>query len=956
MNPERWGQIERLFHAAMEREPKDRGKFIAEACEGDIKLCRELESLLADTKTADAFLERPAIEFAAPLLVADDVGQLGIDGGRPEASLQPYRAEHVKCNSRPPWWMYAIAAAFLARAVFITYFCFFGPESMGIEVKAMEKRVAVRRVASGSPAERAGILPGDLLLRANNRLVPDTNYWFYFRTNVEIAQPFVLETERQGQLRRAVLVLKRRPAAYWSTGPGMVLLLNLLGQFTGLAIACFLAFLRSKDPLACVGALFLAIYSTAVFIQYDGFDSMWRHWPLWYQVLLWGVGVLNSLGLGVFLTFFALFPRPSFRNKWIWVAVWVPMLLLSLVVNYQIWHFIYGPDNMIPSAWISALLASVWVTYLPGSFILLAAKYRRLDEIEKRRVRLIVVAFALLVVLAVPVLVYSQTDYSEGFGASLFLSLPVGASATLVGVAFPLCFAYAILRHRLFDIRIIIRQGIRYAAAKQLLLLGVPAIILVFLADIYAHRNDRVDTIVQDRGWIYLGLAALAVLAHFRRQHWLRALDQRFFREQYNAQEILRSTLENVKTARSLSDVAPTVVKQIGAALHPAFCAIVEHRPPDPAYKAVSLLPDQFPLPKLLARSKLVELVKVLAKPVQFSGRDDWLTRQLTPSEIESVQRSGLELLAPVRNREVDALIALGRKRSEEPYTSDDMRLIEDISMGLALLPSRRFSEERFRLESKIGQGGMGAVYEATDLQLERKVAIKLISENLNDSAGVDRFQREARILAAFQHPNVVSLFDVGVMPDGRPFLVMERLEGRTLREELNRRTKLPIEEVCLIVRQLCAALCAAHRRSLVHRDLKPENIFLCDDEAHRSVKILDFGLAKLFLETSTAIETAMFSTLTGQIAGTPGYMAPELLSGAKPERSCDIWAMAIITWEMLTGQRPSFARNGVLLENSLEGIPSACRDFFDWSLALEPSQRPESVDAFLERFEQSFR
>jgi len=198
----------------------------------------------------------------------------------------------------------------------------------------------------------------------------------------------------------------------------------------------------------------------------------------------------------------------------------------------------------------------------------------------------------------------------------------------------------------------------------------------------------------------------------------------------------------------------------------------------------------------------------------------------------------------------------------------------------------------------------------------------------------------------------VVTLFDVGVMPDGRPFLVMERLHGQTLRDELNSRTKIPIKDVCSILRQLCAGLSAAHRRSLIHRDLKPENIFLCEDGAQRLVKILDFGLAKLFLETATSLQTT-FSTLTGQIIGTPAYMAPELRLGARPEPSCDIWALAIITYEMLTGGRPSFGPDGALADTSPGAVAGVWHDFFNWSLAREASQRPTSVETFLERFEQ---
>jgi tRNA A-37 threonylcarbamoyl transferase component Bud32 len=669
---------------------------------------------------------------------------------------------------------------------------------------------------------------------------------------------------------------------------------------------------------------------------------------------VWIWNIVGSLGLAISFTFFALFPRPSFHRKWIWAIIWTPMLVLAPFENYQIWHFIYSPEHMMPWAWANAIFAAYDIAYLPGPFVMLVVKYRNLtDQTERRRVRLVVFALAAVLVFGVPSLLYKQPDYSEAPGAWLFLSLPVRALATLAGAAFPVCFAYAILRHRLFDIRVIIRQGIRYAAAKQLLWLTAPAITGIFLVDLYFHRDSRIDEIVQDRGWVYLGLAAVAVLLHIRRRHWLRSLDRRFFREQYNAQEIIRSTLEKMRAATNLADVAPTVVKQIGAAMHPSFCAILEYHSRERKYELVSIYPEGVSPPALCGDSKAVELAKLVAKPVQLTPENSWLARQLPSGEAESLEHSGVDLIAPVNGRESDALIVMGRKRSEEPYTSDDMRLLEDVSIGVALLPSRRFPEARFRLESRIGQGGMGTVYEATDLQLERKVAVKLISENLiADSAALDRFQREARMLAGFQHPNVVALFDVGVMPDGRPFLVMERLRGRTLREELESRTKLINEEVRSIVRQLCAALSAAHRRALIHRDLKPENIFLCDDAVQGLVKILDFGLAKLFMHTSDSPQTTRFSTLTGQIAGTPAYMPPELLSGAKPERGCDMWALAVITYEMLTGQRPFFARDGALVETSVEGMAGLWREFFNWSLAYEPSQRPERVELFLERFE----
>ncbi|MBV8891872.1 MAG: protein kinase, partial [Acidobacteria bacterium] len=840
MNPERWVQIERLYRTALEYEPKDRANFIAEACERDSELRREVESLLAASGMRETLPESAAVEMVA--------------------SVPPVGTQSAS-NSRPPWWMYLIAAPFVAHVLYMWALWLLGPEPTGIGVRGTGSHPAIIKVMQGSPAERAGVQRGDLLLRANDRPILNMNYWSWFVTNIDAGTPVVLDTDRGGQHHRTVLVIGRAGPKDWFSGEGILRLLELCAQLIALATACFLAFLRPKHLLVCMGALVLAVYSSALIEANDGLNSMFRHFPPWFQALLWVDICITGLGAGVWFAFFALFPRPSFHSRYIWALVCVPSILMSTVVTYQVWHFVYGPEHLIPSDWMSLMFVACWVTYLPGSFLLLAVKYWRLkDQTEKRRIRLVVVSLAFMVIVFAPSVVYRQlngswsdTDYLGSAGTSM-LSLPVLAFTTFAGLAFPVCFGYAILRHRLFDIRVIIRQGIRYAAAKQMLLLAAPAAIALLLLDIYAHRDQRIDILLQRRGWIYLALAGATILLHVRRQDWLRSLDRHFFREQYNAQDVLRSALESIKNAANLVDVAPMLVKQIGAALHPSFCAIMQHPPFAPAYTPVSVFPDRFLAPALPVRSKIVEMTKVLAKPVQFSERDNWLNRQLTPRELQSMRRSGLELLAPVHNREMDALIALGRKRSEEPYTSDDMRLIEDLTIGLALLPSRGPAQEpevelskecskcgkchditdefclhdgsklatnsfprslagRFRLECRIGQGGMGLVYEASDLQLQRNVAVKLVLEDrIKDSAAVDRFRREAHILARFQHPNVVTLFDAGVTKGGQPFLVMERLQGRTLRQQLNDRTKLAACEVRGIVRQLCGALSAAHR------------------------------------------------------------------------------------------------------------------------------------------------
>jgi predicted Ser/Thr protein kinase len=212
-----------------------------------------------------------------------------------------------------------------------------------------------------------------------------------------------------------------------------------------------------------------------------------------------------------------------------------------------------------------------------------------------------------------------------------------------------------------------------------------------------------------------------------------------------------------------------------------------------------------------------------------------------------------------------------------------------------------QFIAGRFRIEGEIGKGGMGTVYRASHLGLQRSVAVKIIkSEFAGDPDVADRFMREARTMAKLRHQRAAMIFDAGNLPDGRHFIIMEFIEGRTLSETLAREGRLSAERAVQIATQVCDVLQEAHQLGIIHRDLKPSNIMLND----RGVCVLDFGVAKV-LATSADSTATHASTGSGQIVGTPRYMSPEQCLGQRVGVRSDLYSLGVLLYEMLAGHPP---------------------------------------------------
>ena len=214
-----------------------------------------------------------------------------------------------------------------------------------------------------------------------------------------------------------------------------------------------------------------------------------------------------------------------------------------------------------------------------------------------------------------------------------------------------------------------------------------------------------------------------------------------------------------------------------------------------------------------------------------------------------------------------------------------------------------------YQVTAKIGEGGMGEVYQARDTKLDRDVALKVLPEAFtSDPDRLARFEREAKVLASLNHPNIGSIYGLEEA-EGVRALVLELVEGPTLVDRI-KQGPIPIDEALPIAKQIAEALEAAHERGVIHRDLKPANIKVRDDG---TVKVLDFGLAKAFqpdasdpnMSMSPTISLTAAATQMGMVIGTAAYMSPEQAKGKVVDKRADVWAFGAVLYEMLTGARP---------------------------------------------------
>jgi len=271
----------------------------------------------------------------------------------------------------------------------------------------------------------------------------------------------------------------------------------------------------------------------------------------------------------------------------------------------------------------------------------------------------------------------------------------------------------------------------------------------------------------------------------------------------------------------------------------------------------------------------------------------------------------------------------------------------------MSLQPGTRLGS--YEVTALIGQGGMGEVYRAKDTKLGRDVALKVLPDLFaDDPERLARFQREARVLASLNHPNIASIYGLEESGDTRA-LVLELVEGPTLAERIAQGA-IPVEEALPIAKQIAEALEAAHERGVIHRDLKPANVKVKEDGM---VKVLDFGLAKALEPEATGdpseSPTMTAATRMGVIMGTAAYMSPEQARGRPVDRRADIWAFGVLVYEMLTGKRAfegedisltlaAVMKSELDLDTLPAGLSPALRTYLRRCLQKDPRQRVQAI------------
>jgi hypothetical protein len=564
----------------------------------------------------------------------------------------------------------------------------------------------------------------------------------------------------------------------------------------------------------------------------------------------------------------------------------------------------------------------------------------------------------------------------------------------------PFITAYSVVYDRVVDTRLVIRTAIQHALAKYTIAVATLIPFAALLFYLFHYRADPLTTLLSGpRPVILVAAIAAGVVSLRLRKRILHAIDRRFFREVYDAHLLVTTLVGGELMAGSPAEIARRVRAEIDRALHARADLFVLDD------EGLMLLDPEGRRPAIGAGSLLLSLAMADAKPMDVHLHDGSLLSRLSDVERAWIDQGDYRLLLPVRSRHGAAagLLALTGKRSELPFSPTDRRSIGALAAPLSLAiendrlrrgpdptitaPAREcrvcsrlhaagatrcycggqlleagvphMLRGVFEFERRIGAGGMGVVYRATDLSLKRTVAIKTLPRLTSRHAA--QLKREAQAMASLSHVNLAVIYGIESWR-GTPFLIEEYLAGGTL---VNRLTDgpLPLSDALDVGVTLAGVVGHLHASGIIHCDIKASNIGFTQSGV---LKLLDFGIAYLLRDAGDELTTltdredenplSVIVTRRGVI-GTPAYMSPEAASGEPPTPAFDLWSIAVVLFEMIAGRRPFIGGTAdeVLLEiaqgerpdvRALRGdCPPALASLVDRCLAPDFHKRPQKAE-----------
>jgi hypothetical protein len=991
MTPERWRQITGVFHDALARNPSTRGAFLDQACAGDRSVREQVDRLLAAHQDAGRFGET-----AVPVTP----GGTSLELDRTTPSAADPRAEDSPADRDRPrallavlWLSAAIVFAIFTYAAWLIAIDGVSSRSFGWREARRAHRSSISGIEPGGPAV-GRLQRGDRIINLNG-IPPLADSGTYFqRRHLRIGDAFEITVERDGRRETHRLTTRAGPNVLGSS------LTYFVVSLVWCSVGLFMAFARPERAVARVAAA-AAVTTGLVFLQ-----SVTRSGPI-FQPLHAVLG----------FHFFLRFPtdQPA-RGIWKWalrasyvgagMAIGSALLLRGTVSALGLSEAARVVEHYPTLFGVRAFVGlPAYQIALIGMAVAIPLNYRRLTDADSRR-RVRWVVYGSIVGLSLQIWWTLSTVLTGGGDGGAYPFGPLAANA--LTVAIPLSVAYAVLKHRMFDITVVVRRGLQYLLARRGLQVATVVPVVAFFYTVAVNRHLTIGELaIETRGYLYW-LTAAGLALRFRRpiQSWL---DRRFFREAYDREQLLLGLFDDVGKVESISELSRVVSERLEFALHPRTAFMWYRDPGELAAASASyplLTPAGFPssehwLAWLEERGAPTRVPR--AMEVGLSGHDvRWFSDR------------GVSLIVPIRDsseRLIGALL-LGEKKSEEPYTAADEKLLGAIAKQAAVvrehlrlrarisedarvrhdvlarldgnladllkecpacgscfdgavercendgqllilsLPVPRTIEGKYRLDRMIGKGGMGAVYQARDLRLDRAVAVKvMLGRAFGQQTALRRFGREARAAARLNHPNIVGVYDVGLLAHEGAYLVMELVAGVTLRAELNRHGAMQPSVAADWFDPLLAGITAAHGAGLIHRDLKPENVIgRRSDSGALDVKILDLGLVKFGAEEPLPTDTI---TAEGVVMGTLGYMSPEQLLGREVDHRTDLFAVAVMLFEALTGHRPFHDASHAKLASAVQqtfqrpGLSDDARalgDLLKQCLAADPRERPSAA------------